>query len=580
MPNQRQSTLTGEEELDFQALQQALDVQALNDQFESLTSDASHRISNYRYYLKYFDGEFGSDFRGRAEGRARNTTNWNSRSVYMLANFILPSLFEVHMPRETEQRSTGDVEGEVPEYSEQFNRTEIVEKKLRRILRDFKNQGLREFKRGLKSGLVLGDAVFFAPFVKGKKTFQIQSIFPGYVRIKFADDDFERIEYAFVNQIVSTAQLRLKYNRNLQPDSVRSLGPNQIWDWAQLESGKYSVVKKKIEPGKITVFTREAILEEIPIEGDQVPIFLMPTMDDPFQPWGHSYLRDIIPIVREHNNAISDEDDIVKLFSNPKVIIRNATQKDIDNIKKMWKKGVVASKGNLEVQPFEFKNNVFPIEQRISSIIERYHKISGLGPAVFGLPPGSINTGPSLTVQYAPTLQMAQIVWDNWEPSLLAMFEYFLKTLEALGGKDEDSQKDWSEIIDGNYLVNIKTPFRIPREESIHVANEVNKFINGLQSKTRTMENLGIESPEDELILSAYEKFHPLLNPELQSELESQAIERQQKLQQQLTPEQGGAQGAQQSSQAATNRATAGTSATATGPSTRRPGASVANEGA
>ena len=128
------------------------------------------------------------------------------------------------------------------------------------------------------------------------------------------------------------------------------------------------------------------------------------------------------------------------------------------------------------------------------------------------------------------------------------MFEYMLKALEKYGGKDKDSGKDWSKIINKNYDLEITTPFRVPREESIHVANEINKYVQGLQSKTRTMENLGIESPEDELIMQAYERFNPILNPGVLQEMAEAA----------QTPQEGAMEGGRIRSEQANVAAQAG----------------------
>jgi len=521
----------------------------LNLKFEKLQYDASFRLANYRHYYQHFHGRTAGLLNLPA-GRARKVTNWEQRLVRMMANFTMPNLPEIHCPRDTEIMPEGDANQEIPDIGMEFDASELKEKVLRQQL-NYKKQGKRELKRGLVTGLANGDTAIYHPWDDTEKIFKIQNVFPGYIRIKFKDNNYDEIEHFFVCWIKSTNEIKQMYGKDVGATRYEDIqNPASIWDSYLLNTGDYAVVKIYFDGEKEVHYSGQQILKEKINTTGEIPLTWIPAMVDPFSPHGISYLKDLIPIIQEHNEVNSDEEAITKLFSRPKVIIRNATQKDIDNIKKMWKKGIVASKGNLEVQPFEFKNNIFPIEKRKENVEQRLYQISGIGPAVFGMPMGSINTGASLTVQYAPTLQMAQIIWESWEPKLMMMFESMLKILEKKGGKFEN--RTYKEIINGNYEVELQTPFKVPREESVHVSNVINKLQSGIISKTTAMVELGIDSPQDELMLQAWERFHPLLNPGQEQDPK-------------MTPQQGADRGGRMRANQATNQALGG------GPAAERP---------
>jgi len=422
-------------------------------------------------------------------------------------------------------------------YPGEFNRSEAIEKLLRRIVNN-NDQAETDVLPAMETGLTYGDTILFHPYLENEKSFKIQNIFPGHVRTKFSSDNYDEVDYVIVVQVLSRRQIEYKYGVDVPPTKSENVDTSAIWEGFQLDDENYAVVYHYYDAGVRVVKSGNTILDKAVHNLPRIPFTIIPAYREGFKGWGTSYLKDIIPIQKEHNEAISDEATIEKIFAEPKVVIRNATQKDIDNIKQMWKSGVIASRTNLEVAPFEFSGTLFPIEQRIQKIEDRFYRISGLGPAVFGLPPGSINTGASLTVQYAPTLQAAQIVWTSWKPRLLSMLRFFLETLEAKGGTNKEYGVPYKEIIRGNYDVELKTPFKLPRDEAVNISNELNKYQQGIQSKTTTMTNLGVKSPEDELALRAWEDFNPILSPDKFMQYQSVMVQTEQQIQALRTPAQ------------------------------------------
>lgn len=468
--------------------------------FESLAGETAERYNRYTDYLNWFRGNHEL-FHQVKEGRPFYKTNLCSRTVRMLSNFTLSQMFDVHAKRTSEK---GFSKEEMPEYREEINLSEEQEKAVRKVF-EINQQGKKEFTSGMQGGLTLGDTVFYL-YQDEEKNPCLQNIFPGHIRAKFRSDNFDELEYFFVTKALSKSYAKKKYKAIFSPLDTEVFDVSAIWDSQLFYQGEYVLEVTAFDEENKYKFINGNLISEEKHGLPKVPAIIIPSLENPYSPWGDAILKDIISINKEYNEAISDESAIARIFAHPKVVIRNATQKDIDNIKANWKSGVIASRTNLEVQPFQFTGQLFPIEQRISKIEDRFFRQSGLGPAVFGMPPGSINTGASLTVQYAPTLQQAQIIWSSWEPRLLQLIDLIIEMLK-IKGQDSETKINYKELFKKKPQWELKAPFRMPRDEAIVISNEVQKYQVGFQSLFRTMTNLGIESPEDELALSVWEKL-------------------------------------------------------------------------
>lgn len=482
----------------------AKDILDLQGIFQELRGETSERLSRYTQYLDWYRGN-SELYTVKSDGRPQHKTNMCDRAVEMLANFTLSEMPEIHAMRASETMTRPI---DPAEYETDLSKSEMQEKIIRRVFNAYTYQGRRELSSGMNTGLVLGDAVYHIYMDDDKVGLpKIQSIFPGHVRMKFKSNDYLTPSDAFVTNVVTTQEIKRRFGVEVAPVNPETDADySSIWDSSLLFTApNYTLLTTHYDEKYRTRYSGNILIDQVEHNMPGTPIMSIPAFLNPFSPWGRSYLVDIIPINKEYNEGISDEAAIVRMFSHPKVIIRNATQKDIDMIRAMWKTGVIASRNDLQVQPFQFGGQIFPVEQRITKIEERYFRSSGLGPATFGMPPGSINTGASLTVQFAPTLQKGQIVWQNWEPRLLKMIDFIIETLIKNGGVDPDSKKTYKEIFTPRLQYNLVAPFRMPRDEAISIANELQKYSQGLQSRYRTMTNLGIESPEDELTLRTWE---------------------------------------------------------------------------
>lgn len=479
----------------------------LEQKYSDLAPQMSERISRYRIYKDFFDGSH-EQYNIRPEGRRNHKTNLCSVAVREIKDFVMGDFFDFHVPRVSETAYEKEYLQEAPDIEDEENRSEFIEKLLRS--RAFKDpMAKREFGNAIEDSLIFGDAILYYPYDSKKKTFDIQSLFPGFVRCGFSSLDYEEMDYIFCEKVISVERARELYGTEIDSDPY---APALYWDRQTVGAGEFVVVKTYYDKNFIIKHTREKIFSKKKNTYHELPIKLFSCFRNPHSPFGVSYLHEIIPIQKEFNEAISDEADIVKMYANPKAIIKNATKKELDQLKRMWASGLIISTRNIELQIVEFKSTIFPIEERIRSIMERFYKVSGLPPVVFGTPEGSINTGPALTVQFSPTIRKARHIWGNWEPKIFDMIQFFLKEFERMNEFVGD--KKMKEIINKNYEVQLIPKFLAPRDESMISNTAIGELNAGLISKLTAMKKIGVKSPEDEFTVMAYENFNPFISPE------------------------------------------------------------------
>lgn len=490
---------------------------AMNEAYHSLDKDTSRRLERYELYDRFFNGDQWyriRDFKGH-----KYVSNLCHPTVLKYSALLMSEFPKIHAPRESETEIKYDAPYLGKELTEglstpeEFNRSDAKEKILRKVL--FEDNSEQVYKEGATAGSLYGDTIFYTYWGKDKKV-HIENIAPVYFRAKFKTNNYKDCEYAFVNKIMHLNEIKAKYDGfQAIPD-----GPDQyttVWDQEYLlAEGEYAVVKEYWDDTYHAVLINNRFAQKPKKHGmPGLPFTVIPNMWKPFRPWGISDLHDVIEIQEEYNIAVSDEAKIVKLFSNPKAIGTNITPKDADVIKRAAEEGfVLPLRKDASLFPFEFKGNIYPIQQRINDILNRYYMVSGLVPVFWGSVQGSIVTGVAMTAQASPTLQVINVKLGIWGDALKQMLQYIMKLLEDKGGTEEESGLTYKEIFDSNYSIKLIPVNRMPRDDSIYIMNELNKMNAGVQSRTTTMTNLGIESPDDELAMISYERLNPLISPD------------------------------------------------------------------
>ncbi len=486
--------------------------------YSDLDSETQSRLNDYETYHRFYLGDqwFGVT---RDNSRHKYTNNYCEPIAIKYAALLMGNTPRIMVPQRSQNNIEEDLSGfkgygeETPDFSSDENRSEALEKILRKITyRD--NPGSQIFLEGATGGSIYGDTVFYVPFDEKETTFKIQTVFPGYVRIAFSSDDFTEIDHLFVVQTMSCAAIYKKYGIEVQPENTLETN-NITWNPQKFAQGDYAAVKTYWDDDVKIVFTDSELISYKKHNLPELPFFHIRNRINPNNPWGKSDIQDVIPIQERLNIATSNQADIIELFANPKVITKNLSQRDVEALKQA-RGNVLSIRRDADISLLEFKNNIFPIQQEIQEAMKAIHDISGIPPVFFGASQGSIVTGVALTAQAAPTLQIVNSKLQLWLPALEKMFAYMLKTLEKRGGKIKVNGEtlSYKDLIAGEYKVTVRSDVRMPRDDGLFIQNEINKANFGLQAKMTAMENTGIESPEDEMKKIAFEKLHPLFNPE------------------------------------------------------------------
>tara|TARA_Y100000310_G_scaffold333231_1_gene410357 strand:+ start:676 stop:2706 length:2031 start_codon:yes stop_codon:yes gene_type:complete len=500
----------------------------LMSMFRGLDGNTQIRLNAYKTYDRFFNGEqwFRYDQRHkRSRARHRETFNICRPTVEKFQALLMGTPPEKVIPRTEENEARTDAEPESDkEFPQEFNRSELLEKTIRKVY--FKDNTMKyDLKEGAKSGSLYGDTLFYHPWDEDRKTVVLESIFPGYFRFKFKSNRWQSIDYGFKASMESLSSIFDEYDFEAAGNMPGDINADTIWNRELLNQssgrGYGLVVKFWDDHFKIVII--DSTVVSIELHGNpRIPFTLIPNLVNPFKPYGNSDLSDVVgldspdnSIQESLNEALSDEADIVQIFANPKIVAKGLSNKVVDALKTMTGNVInLGTRKEAELRPFEFRSQIFPVQARIQTILDMYHRVSGLPAIAFGSAQGSIVTGVALTAQFAPTLQIIRDKIGLWDEGLASMDKFILMCLEEKGGKVPGTELSYADVIDGNYEVENQWESRLPRDDSIFINNELQKLQARVQSRTLTMTKLGIRSPEDELQLIAYEDAHPLLNPD------------------------------------------------------------------
>lgn len=498
----------------------------VNQKYTYLDSETSSLKESYNLYDNFLQGNQWVNIIVKQElGEERITHNFCEPVVRKYASLLMGEVPKVSIPRESERRPRFDVSAleNPPQKDEydietpiEFDRSEAVEKIIRQNWFEI-NSVEKEFYEGAYIGSGYGDTVFFIYWDKKKAHPILENIFPGNCRLSFATNNFRDIEYAFVEKFMSLDEILERFNFVAQADQieVNDYVPQQFQDRPSAkvkyywDKETYAVIINKI-PVKIDEKGQRFIKHNY----GRVPLFLVPNLVTGKNPRGISDLKDVVSIQESYNKALSDEANLSKMYAKPKIIVQNPGKTDLSNFKSPGGKVIPVSKDAV-VRPLEFAGQLFPMQNRINRVKQDFHDVSGMPPIAFGTSQGSIVTGVAMTAQFAPTLQIIRTKMMIWNSVLKDMVSFTLDLYEKFGGKYPGTKLTYKEIINGWRYVEFQWGNKIPRDDSIYIQNELNKQTRGIQSITKTMTNLGIDSPQDELKQIILEKNNPDLNPKL-----------------------------------------------------------------
>jgi hypothetical protein len=157
----------------------------------------------------------------------------------------------------------------------------------------------------------------------------------------------------------------------------------------------------------------------------------------------------------------------------------------------------------------------FQMEQFNNALWFDFHRVSGLPEIAFGNPGGGEVSGRALAVQIEGTANRLDPRRTLLYGSIHELLVFWTIMLERLNPKFEVSGQrvGMRQIVKGFRRWRIIAPELTPRDVIEHTTNTIQKVNSGLMSARTAMDEIGIDSPEDELRLIADENTNLDLNP-------------------------------------------------------------------
>lgn len=522
------------------------DVTKLNQELDAALTNASQYHSDMDRYLEFY---LHSAYYQQKSGQQRNTNDLSNNllRVFANANINFTSKFPtIKVP------TTGASK-------EQRVAASLREKILMSVWK--KSNGAMLQKKWAKDATLLSVAVAETGFdIEGRCAF-VKRYDPRYCFWQLSNGNDRRV-VAFWSVVPITAdEAFAKYG--VRPTSNGGLSNSALTNqFLKQIDGKTWFLQAIRWDGKIrTAWIGDVQVEE-PHEHMQggVPIDICLPFDD-LDPKGHGafYLAPMINMQANLNLTIQRRDNIVARYSHPVMWGRGIIAKQLDEIKAGMKNGgFVGLKQGGELGILQL-NDVKVLNEHEQALREDLLRISGFSAAAMGELAGANTSGDALGMYFTPTqrhIENQNISWiafyESINAKILRVTEKFAKTGEEfrvagysangtlLPMTDEPDGKmeyqrggfaesfDAREVIDGNYNSIVIMPAITPKNELEEKRLIMDMMNQKVLSRTTGFEQIGIESPEDELALLTQEQQEPALNPQGMQQLVAAASQAQQ----------------------------------------------------
>ena len=276
-----------------------------------------------------------------------------------------------------------------------------------------------------------------------------------------------------------------------------------------------------------------------------IPADIAIPLPDPRDPLkGDFFLRTLVPLQAEINQAFKMRAGIVRKMGSPAIYARGLYSRQLEEVLRALQGdgGLIGLKGQGELgvlAPPETKM----IDSHISDIITQMMRIAGFGSASFGEATGANTSGDAYGMLFAPTtrsIDYQNIAWSQFYKGITSKILYCYETFyrddepikiegyrpyNTLLGNAGDELPEMAglttnngtaqftkQFIAGIRNVVVKMPSVQPVDKNAQDRLTYEMAQTRVISRTTAYERLGIDSPEDELRLLQTEGADPTLN--------------------------------------------------------------------
>jgi len=406
--------------------------------------------------------------------------------------------------------------------------------------------------RAAQVGSNLGTSGFkvYKKNVDGKELAWFSPIQPEFIFPQAAGDDYSELTKVFYAYSIDRLEAARQYGGS--PDSYKS--EREVYDTYQ--EGKY-VNPDAIARMSPTVQERRIPVLEVWTDNDylltvggrivendtnpykRIPYVVIPNIDSGEGPEGLSDVDALVAVnnqtgLNNHLNwLLSDNFYVLRRLADPTLIWEMPPPNSADVIA-----GIIGGGGML---PSRLGGKIYYLAypgqpQDMALMMDRLRaagiEVVGLNETAFsGQSQGSIQTGPSLEINFTNVLSTLSAKQKQWEVGLKRLNSMMLKLMSDegdIGVVDNPSattraqrsmQLNGRKDVGAHREVKITWPGLLPKDDMAAAQLELQKHQQGVQSIYTTLENLGFDFPDDELERIRQEMQDENLHPQQQANL-------------------------------------------------------------
>ena len=341
-----------------------------------------------------------------------------------------------------------------------------------------------------------------------------------------ADEAFERYGVRPTSQPLSTSALTDAFLKQIDGK-----------DWFLMAIRWDDKIRTAWVGDKLIEEPHEHLMGGIPID------LCMPFEDGDAKGRGAFYLWPMVNVQANLNLTLQRRDNIVSRMSSPVIWGRGIISKQLDDVKNGMKNGgFIGLKQGGELGLLQL-NDVKLLNEHAEDLRADMMRLSGFSQAAMGELAGANTSGDALGMYFTPTqrhIENQNVAWVSFyegiNAKILRLYEKFGKTGEqfSLAGystrgtllpmADNPDKMAYERgafdvvfdktVIGGNYNSTVTMNSITPKNELEERRLLVEAMSQKILSRTTGYEEMGIESPEDELALLTQEQSEPVLNPQ------------------------------------------------------------------
>lgn len=372
------------------------------------------------------------------------------------------------------------------------------------------------------------------------KSIEPEKFFPVY-RTFDKPDDFLYVMVEDPGRLVE--DIKETYKVNLQSTDVQEGTDGtcdllQYWDSTNYKLLAKTTYYREVRMGKDTkriprsTFT---VLQDFKHEYERIPFFVVQNLRNPGKdPCYDGSIGDIDSVahLNKHYNVIMSEaaEEIALHIHNPVAYKSDDPKQDVNNID--FKPGALIPIGKDEdLSPIMWPGLAGAVEEHLNRTQAAIEDLTFVGEAGFGRYPSGAS-GIGLRLVLSSLEQIMGLKIPLRQNALADICKHLFKIIELKTGNKEAENyaplqlwlKDHlgrygqvqitKEDINRDYFVDIDYGNLLPRNETEHQQNEVYKYKTGAQSLWETLDNIGVDNPDEAISRIKQEQEDVVLNPE------------------------------------------------------------------